>query len=247
MEYGLVRPQNQRVGEEAAPGRMSRAGGPGKSTHGRRAVPGKASRATVLSRPGRIITPLGRLVLDHLDRGVIVLDANGAVLDANLPGMRILDGRNGMNVRNDRLTFSDAAFDRRFAELIAQRRRDPAAATRAIAARLPRPRAQAYFVVAIPIPPHTDARNVAVAVFVYAPDERRDISTGLLREIYGLTNAQAEVARQLFVGRTVERTAAALRLSVNTVRTHLKQIFTKCEVQSQAELMHLLAQGPKSL
>jgi DNA-binding CsgD family transcriptional regulator len=31
------------------------------------------------------------------------------------------------------------------------------------------------------------------------------------------------------------------------VRSHLKQIFTKCEVKSQAELMHLLAQGPSSL
>jgi DNA-binding CsgD family transcriptional regulator len=55
------------------------------------------------------------------------------------------------------------------------------------------------------------------------------------------------VARRLFAGRSVEQTAAALRLSPNTVRTHLKQIFTKCEVQSQAELMHLLTQGPRSL
>ncbi len=228
-------------------GNGSRNGGTGRAVDGRRAVPGKVPRATFLARPGRIITPLGRLVLDHLDRGVIVLDANGVVLDANLPGTRILDGRNGMNVRKDRLTFSDAAFDRRFAQLLAQRRRDPDSVTRAIAARLPRPRAQPYFVLAIPIPPHTDARNVAVAVFVYAPDERRDISTELLREIYGLTNAQAEVARQLYAGRTVEHAATALRLSPNTVRTHLKQIFMKCDVKSQAELMRLLAQGPTSL
>ncbi|MBK7904175.1 MAG: hypothetical protein IPJ97_15460 [Proteobacteria bacterium] len=40
--------------------------------------------------------------------------------------------------------------------------------------------------------------------------------------------------------------AARLGLSLNTVRTHLKQIFSKCEVQSQAELMLTLALGPQS-
>ena len=65
--------------------------------------------------------------------------------------------------------------------------------------------------------------------------------------MYGLTPAQARVARSLFAGRSVEETAGALDLSLNTVRTHLKQIFTKCEVNSQAELMHLLALGPREL
>jgi DNA-binding CsgD family transcriptional regulator len=31
------------------------------------------------------------------------------------------------------------------------------------------------------------------------------------------------------------------------VRTHLKHVFTKCEVQSQGELLHLLAMGPHEL
>jgi len=55
------------------------------------------------------------------------------------------------------------------------------------------------------------------------------------------------VARSLFAGRSVEETAKELDLSLNTVRTHLKQIFTKCEVNSQAELLHLLAMGPHDL
>jgi len=49
------------------------------------------------------------------------------------------------------------------------------------------------------------------------------------------------------LGRSVEETAQALDLSLNTVRTHLKHIFTKCEVNSQAELLHLLAMGPHEL
>jgi DNA-binding CsgD family transcriptional regulator len=69
----------------------------------------------------------------------------------------------------------------------------------------------------------------------------------VLRQLYGLTKAQAEVARSLYAGRSVEDTALALNLSLNTIRTHLKPIFTKCDVSSQAELLHMLALGPHAL
>ena len=82
---------------------------------------------------------------------------------------------------------------------------------------------------------------------IYAPEEQREISVDVLGQLYGLTRAQADVARKLYAGYSVEETADALDLSLNTVRTHLKQIFSKCEVQSQAELLHTLAVGPHSL
>jgi DNA-binding CsgD family transcriptional regulator len=90
------------------------------------------------------------------------------------------------------------------------------------------------------------AHSVAYIVVIYAPAEQRAITHEVLLEIYGLTRAQADVARQLYAGLSVEETAAELRLSLNTVRTHLKQIFSKCNVQSQAELLHTLALGPQS-
>ncbi len=94
--------------------------------------------------------------------------------------------------------------------------------------------------------PDGEAQDVAFLALIYAPAEQRDITTEVLLEIYGLTRAQADVARQLYAGLSVEETAARLQLSLNTVRTHLKQIFSKCEVQSQAELLHALALGPQS-
>jgi DNA-binding CsgD family transcriptional regulator len=117
----------------------------------------------------------------------------------------------------------------------------------ALAARVSRSNGASYRVVVTPVPRDADERDVAFVALIYAPDEQRDISTDVLRELYALTPAQAQVARSLFAGRSVEESAAALNLSLNTVRTHLKQIFTRCEVQSQAELLHLLAQGPQHL
>jgi DNA-binding CsgD family transcriptional regulator len=49
----------------------------------------------------------------------------------------------------------------------------------------------------------------------------------------------------LFAGCTVEQLTQRLRISQNTVRTHLKGVFKKCAVRSQAQLMRLLALGPR--
>jgi DNA-binding CsgD family transcriptional regulator len=73
------------------------------------------------------------------------------------------------------------------------------------------------------------------------------LAARVLHQVYNLTESQAEVARSLYAGRSVEDTALALNLSLNTIRTHLKHIFTKCEVSSQAELLHMLALGPYTL
>ena len=167
-----------------------------QANDGGRAVPGKVSRGPFHFVQAGGFSGLGRVILDKLDRGVVLLDARLS---------RLLE------------------------------RRGPSAADRtmALAARVRRSGGASYRVVVTPVP-----RDV---------DEQRDISTDVLRELYALTPAQAQVARSLFAGRSVEESAAALKLSLNTVRTHLKQIFTRCEVQSQAELPHLLAQGPQHL
>jgi len=167
-----------------------------QANDGGRAVPGKVSRGPFHFVQAGGFSGLGRVILDKLDRGVVLLDARLS---------RLLE------------------------------RRGPSAADRtmALAARVRRSGGASYRVVVTPVP-----RDV---------DEQRDISTDVLRELYALTPAQAQVARSLFAGRSVEESAAALKLSLNTVRTHLKQIFTRCEVQSQAELLHLLAQGPQHL
>jgi DNA-binding CsgD family transcriptional regulator len=51
----------------------------------------------------------------------------------------------------------------------------------------------------------------------------------------------------LAVGHDVKSTAARLRISVNTARTHLKSIFSKTGIASQAELIRRVAGGPAAL
>lgn len=53
---------------------------------------------------------------------------------------------------------------------------------------------------------------------------------------FGLTASEAEVARLAAAGRGMPYVASALSVSVNTVRTHLKSIYSKLDINHQANL-----------
>jgi DNA-binding CsgD family transcriptional regulator len=197
--------------------------------------------------PADIFSSLGRLIVDRLDRGVVLLDEKRGVQDANTLARRLLADGNGVAVRAGRFFFIDPALDGRFSRLIEGYRKGTPGAARAIAAVVRHNQSPPYRVVVEPVPRDTDERHVAFVIIFYGPLAWRGISVDVLVQLYGLTPAQADVARSLFTGQSVEETAAALGLSLNTVRTHLKSIFTRCNVQSQRELLHLLATGPLEL
>lgn len=79
-----------------------------------------------------------------------------------------------------------------------------------------------------------------VLLTIVDPDRaaRRDLGS-LLQTLHGLTPAEGRVAAAVGAGRNVERVAAELRLTRETVRTTLKAVFAKCGVSRQAELVRL--------
>jgi DNA-binding CsgD family transcriptional regulator len=202
-------------------------------------------RGSVQPPPGSVFTPLGRAILDRIDRGVVLLDAQGRIVDANSHALQVIRNSGGIRVRAGRLWFDDPVLDGQLQRALAV---NGARGGRAVlAARVRCKGSEPYRVVIRAAPPDADERKVAFFALLYAPNGLQGISIEVLRQVYGLTPAQASVARSLFAGRSVEETAQSLGLSRNTVRTHLKQIFTRCEVNSQAELLHLLALGPQEL
>ena len=212
--------------------------------HGTRTVLGKERSFPLPRARLHRISPVGLFILEKLDRGVVLLDADGMVIDANSLAQRSIADAQGIYVRNGRLAFSDPRIDERFTRILFPGR---GTSSRALAVSLKRNGELPCRVVIAAANAQVARRGVSFVVLIYTSDGTRNISTELLTELYGLTRAQANVARRLYAGYSVEETATHLRLSLNTVRTHLKQIFSKCEVQSQAELLHTLATGPQTL
>jgi len=62
----------------------------------------------------------------------------------------------------------------------------------------------------------------------------------LLNRIYHLTPAESKIAAMLAQGKTLNETCDILSIKQNTIRTHLKRIFSKTETRRQSELVKLI-------
>ena len=78
-------------------------------------------------------------------------------------------------------------------------------------------------------------------MFAIDPANRRSIPLSHIMDGYGLTRAEARVALAISSGNTVAETAQLLKLSPNTIKTHLRHVFTKTATERQAELAGLIA------
>jgi DNA-binding CsgD family transcriptional regulator len=73
---------------------------------------------------------------------------------------------------------------------------------------------------------------------------RRQATVAQLMALFGLTPAEARLARDLASGHTLDSSAQSHGLSINTARTQLQAIFRKVGTRSQAELLRLLGMLP---
>jgi DNA-binding CsgD family transcriptional regulator len=83
----------------------------------------------------------------------------------------------------------------------------------------------------------SDATRTAVLMKAATRADMR----GLLLAVHGLTPREREVTELLIAGADPQDVATQLNLSVHTVRSHIKTIFTKVGVSSRAELTAALA------
>jgi DNA-binding CsgD family transcriptional regulator len=80
------------------------------------------------------------------------------------------------------------------------------------------------------------------AAILFARDPERSMTyvTTALRELFGLTPAQAIIASELASGRSLLSIATHHRLSLNTVRTHLKNMLAKTNTDRQSQFIALV-------
>ncbi|QHL90521.1 hypothetical protein GVO57_06285 [Sphingomonas changnyeongensis] len=72
------------------------------------------------------------------------------------------------------------------------------------------------------------------------PAPERMLATGPIIEIFGLTAAEARVAEALANGMTATDIALKLGKSLDTVRSHIKSLYTKIGVNSREALLSRL-------
>ena len=161
--------------------------------------------------------------------------------------MQVLQAADSIRVRNGRLEFLHPCLNDKLTRLLAARSSTSTGHHGFVTHLNGHNGSRPLRVLVAPVRNGATEPAAAVVVHIFDTHCERTISHEVLRDLYGLTAAQAAVTAYLFEGQSVEQTAEQLGLSVNTVRSHLKCIFTKCGVHSQTELLHLLDLGPHSI
>jgi DNA-binding CsgD family transcriptional regulator/PAS domain-containing protein len=178
--------------------------------------------------------------LDRLDHGVVLIDAGGRVLFANRAAEAIIALRDGLAVVKEGLRAALPADTARLQTLIADTLRGAAGGTM----RVTRPSlAEPYLLLVAPAHGnwHRSIGAVPAAViFITALDQAVAPDLRLLAPAFDLTATEAKIAVSIAAGGGVPATARALRISPNTVHTHLRRIFRKLGVNDQPALVRVL-------
>lgn len=255
---GLVAMQ-LRMGPQLDAGGISIAMPGGHEASARRAIETLAVLAPFLQRAVAASMALGpqaattselAAALDAMDTGVLLVDGQARLLHANACAARVL-------ARRDALDLAGGPGAQR---LVARRTADTAALHRTIAAaaaavegralpggdalRLPRcGGAPALEVMAAPVGDLRArcrlAQRPLAMLLVEDPDRAGAPDTVVfarLRELYGLSPAEAAVACRIADGLGLPQAAAALGMATGTAHTHLKHVFDKTGARRQSAL-----------
>jgi DNA-binding CsgD family transcriptional regulator len=184
---------------------------------------------------------LAAAALDSLPIGAIVVDAQRFVLHANAVAQSILSAERDLTIRQGQLGLrhdvTDASLRRSIESICGggelRFRPSGLAAMRVGNYELS---ATALF--------GTDA-PLALITLTKVEEPFAGLAAKL-RRTHGLTASEAVIAEEVVRGRNIRQIAYHKRITVNTVKTHLKAIFNKTAVQSQSDLVRL-ALGCQSL
>lgn len=183
-------------------------------------------------------------VLDHLSAGVVLLDCKLNVLFAN-KSFRAMANDGALALRGRTLSISLPPHARKFDRLTRSALLGGPDGTmaiphpddgRLITIRVAAVRSRDFDAVADP--PLGDS---AAIVFMFDPVQASALPPQWIMDAYQLTMAEAQVAIQASLGRSASEIGIRLKISRNTVKTHLRHIFAKTGVHGRAELAGLIA------
>jgi DNA-binding CsgD family transcriptional regulator len=199
---------------------------------------------------GRLEHEAAVAVLEALATAALLVDATGRVLFVNAAAEALLGAAGQIAIRQGRLTVGRTVDERRLERLVGAA---TGAATRGRIGGemlIRRPTDQPPITVLVtPVGPMTTLYSLApvptALVLLHDPTRHAPDSTPRLRAVFGLTKAEAALARGLINGMRLTEIAARRSVSIETVRTQLRALFKKTGVSRQADLMRVLLAAPE--
>lgn len=175
---------------------------------------------------------------EGLGLALLVLDRASRIVSSNALAERFLTEGEGVRRAGECLAFDEAAPRKTVAALLAEpERRD--GVTRF---RIPRPERGDLIATARALDlPAIHSGTGALALFLALPGEEPPLEPETVRELFGLTTAEARLAVALAQGISLVEAARRLGITHNTAKTQLRAIFAKTGARRQSQLVGILA------
>jgi DNA-binding CsgD family transcriptional regulator len=192
-------------------------------------------------------------VIDRLPLGVILVDAEKRAILMNRSVEEILALDDGFRLERNQPVLDNARENRALqaclgAAVKAQPKRGSSAGD-VLAATRPSGRRAFPLMVGPLLAAHPDSSidDAKAILFIADPEGGQIGTTEVLQTLYQLTHAEAELVRLIAEGHSLEEVAAKRGVTMNTVRSQLKQVFSKTDTSRQGELVHLVLTGVASV
>ena len=185
-------------------------------------------------------------LLDNTRTGIVHLGRGGRIVGANDRALRILARRDGLSDQECRLGAWLPTDDARLQGLLADA--IPPLGGQGVAGSMTVGRPSGLPRLVLHVSPlhagrlHVDFRRVAALAVVVEPESTPRLDAGLVREVFGLTAAQSEVAVMLSLGTSVRDIALATGRKPGTVHDLIKRANKRLGISRQVELAKLVLQ-----
>ena len=192
-------------------------------------------------------------VIDRMPSGIVLLDTEGRVLFTNAGAQRIAEAHRGLIFENARVVATHPQQNRELQALISRALTPRADVLLDVADVLmiqgsegadPLP----LLVTRLEIPlVHLPDAQAAAAIFLGEPPIIRPGARRVLKSLYDLTEAEADLALSIAEGLTVEQIAEQRGVKVSTARSQLKRAFAKTGANRQSDLVRIVLGGVAAL
>jgi DNA-binding CsgD family transcriptional regulator len=185
-----------------------------------------------------------RWILERLPFGVMIVNLAGAVIDMNAAAHQLLTAGRGLHLVNGRVRAKrDVDNDKLLLALSADHAtRGPqpvllrSSGSEAPLAMMVHALAPGTFGLA-----DAAADDGLALISIACPPQRPQAGDDLMRQLFGLTPAQARVTALLVSGHSLKEAAATLGITEGTARQYLKIVFQKTGTRRQADLVRVIS------
>lgn len=189
-----------------------------------------------------------RELLAYFRYGVLVLERGARVAIANAEAERIARSDDGISIHHGQLRLGSMKLQIQFESVVraALSLQSRAAKTRRTIFHVPRPSGAMRYEMLVssreqPFEGAPALRGLGCLVLLSDPIAITRVSPAQLMNDYGLTLAEARVAIALQESVSLRDAASGLQVSIHTARSHLRSIFAKLQISTQAQLVRMLA------